>query len=167
MQLIILINGVCLTTLLDSGSTHNVVDTGAVQRATIELCGHTGLRVKVANGDHITSPGSCQDLQIKICDEVFSIDCYDISLGSYDMVLGVHWLESLGPILWDFGRSTIAFVRDGHRVRWSAPETGDPQSTLLATSLDLMEELLLQFQQVFAEPTGLPLARGRVHHIYL
>jgi hypothetical protein len=49
-------------------------------------------------------------------DEVFSINCYGISLASYDMVLGVHWLESLGPILWDFSRRTIAFVRDGHRV---------------------------------------------------
>jgi hypothetical protein len=51
-------------------------------------------------------------LQIEVSDEVFSIDCYNISLGSRGMVLGVHWLESLGSILWDFSHCTIDFVRD-------------------------------------------------------
>jgi hypothetical protein len=167
MQLIILVHNVRLTALLDSGSTHNFVDTGAAQRVRIELCGRAGLRVAVANGDCITSPRSCQDLQIKINDEVFSINCNGISLGSYDTVLGLHWLESLRSILWDFGYRTIAFILDGHRMLWSAPKTGDPQSALLATSSDLMEELLLQFQQVFVEPTRLSLAQGRVHWIRL
>jgi hypothetical protein len=27
--------------------------------------------------------------------KMFSMDCYGLSLGSYDMVLGVQWLESL------------------------------------------------------------------------
>jgi hypothetical protein len=99
----------------------------------------------VANEDCITSPRRCQGLRIKIGDEVFSIDWYDISLGSYDMVLDVHWLESMGPIQWDFGRCTIAFVWDGHRVLWSTPETGDPQSALLATSLDLWRSYYSSF----------------------
>jgi hypothetical protein len=99
----------------------------------------------VANEDCITSPRRCQSLRIKIGDEVFSIDWYDISLGSYDMVLDVHWLESMGPILWDFGRCTIAFVWDGHRVLWSTLETGDPQSALLATSLDLWRSYYSSF----------------------
>jgi hypothetical protein len=38
------------------------------------------------------------------------------------MVLGVQWLESLGPILWDFTRRTITFVMDDHRVCWSATD---------------------------------------------
>jgi predicted aspartyl protease len=62
MQVIILINDVRLMTLLDSGSTHNFVDTGAAQRAAIELCGRAGLKVAVANGDRITSSGSYPDL---------------------------------------------------------------------------------------------------------
>jgi hypothetical protein len=33
------------------------------------------------------------------------------------MVLGIQWLESLGPILWDFRNRTMAFVWNGHRVR--------------------------------------------------
>jgi hypothetical protein len=50
-------------------------------------------------------------------DEPFDIDCYRLALGTYDMVLGIQWLESLGPILWDFRNRTMAFVWNGHRVR--------------------------------------------------
>jgi hypothetical protein len=55
--------------------------------------------VVVANGDRIDSPGCCRDIDIAIGGELFRIDCYGLSLGSYDMVLGVQWLESLRPIL--------------------------------------------------------------------
>jgi hypothetical protein len=36
------------------------------------------------------------------------------------MVLRVQWLESLGLILWDFCHDTLAFVRNGRRVMWTA-----------------------------------------------
>jgi hypothetical protein len=45
---------------------------------------------------------SCTDLKINIAGEPFIITCYGLSLGSYEMILGVQWLESLGPVLWDF-----------------------------------------------------------------
>jgi hypothetical protein len=44
------------------------------------------------------------------------INCYGLSLDSYKMVIGIQWLESLRPILWDFASRTMAFVHDGHRV---------------------------------------------------
>jgi hypothetical protein len=119
-----------LVVLLDSGSTHNFVDTEAATRAGIKLLGRVGLRVAVANRDRLTSSGSCNNLQISVGDEFFSIACYGLALGFFDMVLGVQWLKSLGPILWDFGRRAMTFVQDGHRVMWCAADTGDPQPCL-------------------------------------
>jgi predicted aspartyl protease len=110
MQLSIVINGARLTALLDSGSTHNFVDTEVTARTGILLAACSGLRVAVANGDHVASPGCCRNLRIEVGKEPFYINGYGLSLGSYDMVLGVQWLESLGPILWDFGCRTMAFV---------------------------------------------------------
>jgi hypothetical protein len=110
MQLSIVINGARLTALLDSGSTHNFVDTEVVARTGIPLAACSGLRVAVANGDCVASLGCCCNLRIEVGEEPFYIDCYGLSLSSYDMLLGVQWLESLGPILWDFGRWTMAFV---------------------------------------------------------
>jgi hypothetical protein len=66
------------------------------------VSGHIGLSVVVANGDRVASSGCCTNLKVFIAGDAFTIDCYELPLGSYDMVLGVQWLESLGPILWDF-----------------------------------------------------------------
>lgn len=46
---------------------------------------------------------------MQIGQEVFHVDCYAIALGEFDVVLGVQWLRTLGPILWDFDRLTISF----------------------------------------------------------
>jgi hypothetical protein len=120
MQLRVVINGSCLLTLLDSGSTHNFINTEAAPRVGIAFFGHDGLRVAVSNGDRLYSSGCCRDMRCSIAGEEFSIDCYGLTLISYEMVLGVHWLESLGPILWDFSRHILAFVRNGHQVTWTA-----------------------------------------------
>jgi hypothetical protein len=56
------------------------------------LAGLGGLHIAVANDNK----------EITVHSGHFWIDCYDLPLGSYDMVLGVRCLESLGPILWDF-----------------------------------------------------------------
>jgi hypothetical protein len=48
-------------------------------------------------------------LKIFIAGDAFTIDYYGLSLGSYDMVLGVQWLESLGLFLWDFKNRTLSF----------------------------------------------------------
>jgi hypothetical protein len=46
-----------LVALLDTGSTHNFIDTDTATRAGLALLGSSGLRVVVANGDRVTSPG--------------------------------------------------------------------------------------------------------------
>jgi hypothetical protein len=94
MQIVVTINDAQLSALLHSGSTHNFVDTAAAARARLQLSAQA-LRVVVANGDRISSPGCCQELQIKISNEHYSIDCYGLELGSFDMVLGVYpaWIR--------------------------------------------------------------------------
>jgi hypothetical protein len=92
MKLVVNIHGVRLLTLLDSGSTHNFVDTEAVVRAGIIFSASVGLRVAVANGDRLTSPGCCRQLPMSIHGECFIHDYYGLALGTYDMVLDVQWL---------------------------------------------------------------------------
>jgi hypothetical protein len=107
MQVFVTIYGTVLRALLDSGSTHNFMDSEAATRVGIVFSGHVGLSVAVANGDRVARTGSCTNLKIFIASDAFTIDCYGLSLGSYDMVLGVQWLKSLGPVLWDFKNRTV------------------------------------------------------------
>jgi hypothetical protein len=167
MQLLVMINGAHLRSLLDLGSTHNFVDTAAAHRAGIKLQPSSRLRVAVANEDRLTSPGCCRGLCNDIVNETFDIDCYGLELALYEMVLGAQWLESLESILWDFGRCTSAFVRNGHLVLWTVVDTLPPSSHLLATSADLMDYLLAQFEVAFAAPIGLPPVCDHCHRIRL
>jgi hypothetical protein len=68
--------------------------------------------------------------------------------------------------MWDFGRRTMAFMRDGHHILWCAADARGPQPCLHAMSIVMMAELL-HFESVFAEPKGLPSQRGRSHQIRL
>jgi hypothetical protein len=164
-QLLMVVNDVQLRTLLDFGSTHNFIDSAAADRATVSFQECAGLRIAVANDDRLTSPSRCQGLHLNVVGEVFRIDCYGLALESFDTVLGVQWLESLGPILWDFSHRTMAFVRNGRHICWTAEEAGDGPAKLFTVEADLMEELLGQFSAVFAPLQGLPPTRQRCHHI--
>jgi hypothetical protein len=70
------------------------------------------------------------------------------------MVLGVQWLESLGPIQWDFTSRTIAFIHDGHCIVWSVASASPAPPTLLATWADVMDDLLQHFAPLFETLIG-------------
>jgi hypothetical protein len=46
--------------------------------------------------------GVCKDVPITIYDEAFTIDLYAIDLHGYELVLRCDWLDTLGPVLWNF-----------------------------------------------------------------
>jgi hypothetical protein len=84
--------------LLDSDSTHNFIDSAVADCAAVPFQGCVGLRVAVANSDRLTSSGCCRGLRLDVVGDAFCVDCYGIALASFDMVLDIQWLESLGPI---------------------------------------------------------------------
>jgi hypothetical protein len=116
MQVFVTIYDMVLRALLDSGSTHNFVDSEVAARVGIVFSSHAGLSVAVANGDRLESAGSCTNLKILIAGDAFTIDCYGLSLGSYDMVLGVQWLESLGGLVGLQEPHTVVQTERAHGV---------------------------------------------------
>jgi hypothetical protein len=123
--------------------------------------------VTVANGDRVASVGICRDVHIFI-DEEFITDLFIIPLGDYDMVLGVQWLRTLGPILWDFEQFHMSCWHDDHLVRWQG--TTAHQSWKVTNSIaaqDLLNLLLVEFADVFTTPTGLLPPRRHNHCIHL
>jgi hypothetical protein len=114
MHLYVVINGARITALVDSGSTHNFVDLDTVKHIGLKFDGQVGLRVTIANGERVHNLGCCKDLPITISNESFTLNCFGLTIDSHEMVLGVQWLESLGPILCDFTARTIVFIRNGH-----------------------------------------------------
>jgi hypothetical protein len=142
MQLWVQIGDATIMALLDSSSTHNFLDTAVAEHINLTPQVVIGFHVAMANGDWLACSGRYTNLDINVVGEPFSITCYGLVLGSFEMVLGIQWLEALSPMLWDFHRHTLAFVRSGHRVVWTADSSPSSAATLKAVADDVMDKLL-------------------------
>lgn len=166
------INGHNLRALLDTGSAHNFMNKEVSSQIGVPVSAARGLNVKVANGDKVSCASHVPAVNITIDKEAFDINCYAISLGGYDIVLGVAFLRTLGPILWDFDELCVAFWRAGHRVLWKGLGSPcvDPKGlatrTVRSADSGIMDRLLQSYSFLFEEPKGLPPARRCDHRIH-
>jgi hypothetical protein len=52
---------------------------------------------------------------------------FSIDMGGCDIVLGVEWLRTLGPILMDFKDLTMQFQQEGQQYKFQGITTGSPE----------------------------------------
>jgi hypothetical protein len=167
LSLITTISSGQFSALVDSGSTHCFISEHTARRLDLAPIARPGLTVGVANGDRVPLTGVCKNVPITIIGEAFYIDLHVIDLHGYELVLGCDWLRTLGPILWDFQRQTMAFWRDDHRVQWRGSTTSAAPRLAATAVHDMLNLLLAEFAELFTEPMGLPPARPFNHHIHL
>jgi hypothetical protein len=102
--------------LIDTGSTHSFVDQNLAKKMKISTEERSKLTVMVANGETIPCPGCCVAVAFNLQGYVFQANLHLLTLGGCDMVLGVDWLSTLGPILWDFIKLTMKFTHQTQEV---------------------------------------------------
>lgn len=94
------LKGRTITILIDSGSPHNFIEPKVVKFARYKVA--PDLSVAVVDGTKLCSKTACKAFSSKMQGQKFSIEVKILPIGGCDMVLGVQWLTTLGPILWDF-----------------------------------------------------------------
>jgi hypothetical protein len=163
MRLVVEINGCSLR------STHSFINEDVVQRLALPVQpARDGLRVTVANGDRLISKGIYRTLRLSIGNAVFDVDCYALSLGGFDVILGTQWLRALGPILWDFAKLTMSFWFGDRLVRFQGSQSaGAPLHTITSIGPDLLLSLLADYEDLFVPLTELPRKRFQDHQIRL
>lgn len=119
MHLHVYIHGHHLLALLDSGSTHHFLNNGVMRQLQLSTSAHPTMRIVMANGDRVPCEGVARNIAMAIGTEEFSISCFGINLGGFDVILGVDFLRTLGPILWDFEDMCMAFTRGSRRILWA------------------------------------------------
>lgn len=97
MKLLGKIGPFCVEKLVVSVSTHNFLDPMVAEATKVNLIKDSTLPVKVANGEQIMSQGGCHEI-ILIQGTKLLVLFHVLTLGGYDIVLGVQWLKTLGPI---------------------------------------------------------------------
>lgn len=112
---------------------------------------------------------------MQIDKETSSVEFFVFSMDGLHEVLGVNWLKMLGPILWNFETLTMHFKREGkiitlHGIQLEIlPQLHTIQATPTPTPTltETLEKLLLEFSDLFNEPTELPPIRSCDHKIFL
>nr|XP_043614527.1 uncharacterized protein LOC122586615 [Erigeron canadensis] len=189
------INGSPVTVLVDCGSTHNIIQPRIVSRLDLPKKPLQPFAVMVGNGQNIHCQGHCQDVPLQLQKADFQILFFVFPVQGADVVLGIAWLGTLGPIIADFSIPKISFTINGNSITL----TGEPMnkqvlssslsSMLRHGSIDSLHALLLEpssnttdsltnsdplitnllneFQTVFATPHTLPPSRPHDHQIPL
>lgn len=96
--------------LVDTGSTHNFLDVKFAKKAGVLTQATSPLTVEVADGTKIYSKAVVKDFKWAMQGTLFSAEMRILPLGGCDMVLGVQWLSTLGPVLWDFQNLRMQFT---------------------------------------------------------
>ena len=107
--------------LIDSGSTHSFLDSTLVTKLGLNCTHQEGLQVLIANGSKIKSLGQCENVPISLGAQLIRFDFYILTLNGVDAVLGVNWLQTLGPILWDFKVNSMIFKQHGRVMELKGP----------------------------------------------
>nr|XP_017233486.1 PREDICTED: uncharacterized protein LOC108207560 [Daucus carota subsp. sativus] len=97
--------------LVDGGSTHSFLDEKTASQLKCELVKTKPMKVMVANGNQLVSHYECQGFSWNIGKHKFQTPVKTLPMGSYDLVLGVDWLGSLGPVTFDFKRLEMKFQK--------------------------------------------------------
>ena len=110
------ISGHPLLLLVDGGSTHNFVQQQLVTHLGLPCRATTPLRVMVGNGQYLECTSICDAIDIQIQDHTFTIDLHVLPVSGANVVLGVQWLKTLGPVLTDYSSLTMQFFYKGTLV---------------------------------------------------
>ena len=84
----------------------------------LSLCQIAPLRVMVGNGHTLDYHLLFEASMITIQDITFCVDLHVLPLCETNLVLGVQWLKSLGPVLTDYNKLSMKFMREGRLVKF-------------------------------------------------
>lgn len=116
MKVEVKLNGCNFIALIDIGSTHNFLHPIVATRVGLNVSKYKPIRVNITNGSRLWSEGSRSDVKLLIQGDQFITHVYVIQLEGCDIVLGIQWLKSLRPILWDFSALIMKFQQGGKRI---------------------------------------------------
>lgn len=96
--------------LVDPGSTHNFLDINIASQIGCQLETTKLMSVKAATSGTLLTNYKCAAFTWKVQGSSFTTEIRTVPLDCCDFVLGVQWLCTLGPILWDFLNLRMEFT---------------------------------------------------------
>jgi Retroviral aspartyl protease/Retrotransposon gag protein len=117
MRMIGCIHSSPVQVLIDGGSTNNFISSRAAHFINLTASTTTPFRVRVGNGATLQCTAVCQEVPLLIQSHQFTTDLFILDLEGSDVILGVQWLETLGPVTTDWSHLTMTFSFNGRPIQ--------------------------------------------------
>lgn len=131
-----------ISILMDGGSTHNFMDPNTAQGLGCKPKNIPPMTVTVANGSQLMCKSQCKEFTWVMNKVNYKGSVYILPLGGCDMVLGVQWLEQLGPVTFDYKDLTMDFVYQGKAMQLQ----GKQKLGIPSLKLVIVDSLANQFK---------------------
>jgi hypothetical protein len=184
-----------LVVLIDSGSSLSFVSLNLVDKMGLPMQKCAAVEVKVANGEKMRSDKKVVDLEWWSGGHTYTNTLRVLELDVYDLILGFDWLKKHSPMQCDWLENVLTFVDKGVTVQLRG-DAGQQKEVPQISSLQVnkwlkgnevwalvmleqvvdkkeavvpeqLQRLLVEFEDIFVVPTGLPPSRDYDHHISL
>ncbi|CAM8893647.1 unnamed protein product [Rhodiola kirilowii] len=110
------IQGKAVVVLIDSGPTHNFIQTRVARHLNMEVEQSQYMNVTVGNGESLQCEGWCPKAQLLLGGRGYLVDLHIIPIYGADVVLGAQWLAEIGPTLFDYKQMWMSFEYQGEKV---------------------------------------------------
>ncbi|KAJ0076522.1 hypothetical protein Patl1_35324 [Pistacia atlantica] len=87
--------------LIDSGSTHNFIDQRLARHLGLSVTPIDKFWVTVASGEKLSCREKHEEVKLVIQGLDMAVTFFSLPLNGLDAVLGIQWLEKLGPVTCD------------------------------------------------------------------
>lgn len=165
---------------VDSGSSHSFLSSAFAQDLPNLKTLARPMTVRVADGGTVVCTAELQCAEWIVQGHSFHSSLRILQLGSFDMIVGMDWLEAFSPMKVDWRCKWMSIPHGPSHVLLQGLLPNSDQSPLLhlchiASSTNTadspipppIQELLVEFAHLFEEPSDLPPRRQCDHQIPL
>jgi hypothetical protein len=107
------LQGQRVSVLIDGGSSHNFIDPTLLKRRHIPTVEFEGFKVEVAGGSIVPCNKYIPGMKLTLGRHELVQDVYVMDLPDTNIILGVQWLSTLGPITTNYNTMEMSFMEEG------------------------------------------------------
>ncbi|XP_061366070.1 uncharacterized protein LOC133309323 [Gastrolobium bilobum] len=187
--------GTLVEVFVDSRASKSFISKQMVRQLQLQVDDTIPFQVEVGDGHCVTCTEVCKSVEVELQGHFFFQNLFLFELGGTDVVLGLDCLRELGEIRANFKELTLIFQQKGEEVlikgdislsrkmashkslmkaflddgqgvfvKLVSSQTEDNQAI---DDWEELDKLLLEFDDIFQVPTGLPPQRRQGHSIIL
>ncbi|XP_062118810.1 uncharacterized protein LOC133832489 [Humulus lupulus] len=106
-----------LEVLIDTGINMNFIQEDLAIKLSLPHEDTKCFWVYMGSGHHLTYSQQCKQVPLELQGHQFLVDLFVLPILGLDVVLGMHWLQTLGPCIHNHKELTMEFQWEGQTVR--------------------------------------------------